>query len=88
MIRTQGRPVRDAESSQSPAANQRAVKQNPRPMIVLGLESSCDETAAAIYDGALGLRAARHRDLALEECRRDPARRPHCGAAPPRGAAR
>jgi zinc and cadmium transporter len=38
--------------------------------------------------GALGLRAARHRDLALEECRRAPARRPHCGAAPPRGAAR
>lgn len=26
-------------------------------MIVLGLESSCDETAAAIYDGARGLRA-------------------------------
>jgi uncharacterized protein YcbK (DUF882 family) len=38
--------------------------------------------------GALGLRAARHRDLALEECRRDPARRPHCGAAPPRVPAR
>jgi uncharacterized protein YcbK (DUF882 family) len=38
--------------------------------------------------GALGLRAARRRDLALEECRRDPARRAHCGAQPPRGPAR
>ena len=38
--------------------------------------------------GALGLRAARHRDLALEECRRDPARRPQCGAPPPRVPAR
>lgn len=38
--------------------------------------------------GALGLRAARHRDLALEECRRDPARRASCGAAPARAPAR
>ena len=38
--------------------------------------------------GALGLRAARHRDLALEECRRDPARRASCGAPAPRGPAR
>lgn len=38
--------------------------------------------------GALGLRAARHRDLALEECRRDPARRASCGAPAPRAPAR
>lgn len=38
--------------------------------------------------GALGLRAARHRDLALEECRRDPARRAACGAQPARPPAR
>lgn len=29
--------------------------------------------------GLLGLRAARHRDLALEQCRKDPARRAFCG---------
>ncbi len=39
------------------AAKPRAVAQNPRPMKVLGLESSCDETAAAIYDGDRGLLA-------------------------------
>ena len=38
--------------------------------------------------GALGLRATRHRDLALEECRRDPARRASCGAPPARSPSR